>query len=42
MSNKGNRKLQDNFYVKHDGVCVYYFELKELEQMCEKAGLIKA
>lgn len=25
MSNKGNRKLKDNFYVKHDGVCVYYF-----------------
>lgn len=26
LSNKGNRKLKDNFYMKLDGVCVYYFD----------------
>ena len=31
LSSKGNRKLKDNFYRKNDGVCVYYFEEKELE-----------
>ena len=30
MSNKGNRKLKENFYVKQDGVCVYYFDQEEL------------
>lgn len=25
LSSKGNRKLKDNFYMKNDGVCVYYF-----------------
>ena len=33
MSNKKNRKLAENFYVKHDGVCVYYFDQTELEKM---------
>lgn len=26
LANKGNRKLKDNFYMKMDGVCVYYFD----------------
>lgn len=34
MSKKGNRKLSENFYMKNDGVCVYYFEQKELEALC--------
>ena len=41
MSNKGNRKLKDNFYMKNDGVCVYYFDQKELEELCENVGLVK-
>lgn len=41
MSNKGNRKLKDNFYMKNDGVCVYYFDQKQFEEMCVKAGLVK-
>ena len=41
LSSKGNRKLKDNFYRKNDGVCVYYFEEDELEQLCAKAGLVK-
>ena len=41
LAGKGNRKLKDNFYVKKDGVCVYYFEKEELEIMCAKAGLKK-
>lgn len=41
ISNKGNRKLKQNFYVKHDGVCVYYFEQEELQKLIEDAGLVK-
>lgn len=41
LSSKGNRKLKDNFYMKNDGVCVYYFEKEELEGLCEKAGFVK-
>lgn len=26
LASKGNRKLKDNFYMKNDGVCVYYFD----------------
>ena len=25
LSSKGNRKIRENFYMKNDGVCVYYF-----------------
>lgn len=33
------RKLRDNFYRKNDGVCVYYFEEKELEALANNVGL---
>lgn len=38
FSKKKGRKLQDNFYLKHDGTRVYYFEDKELQSIFEKAG----
>ena len=25
LASKGNRKVRENFYMKNDGVCVYYF-----------------
>lgn len=30
--NKGS-KLDDNFYVRQDGTCAYYFDKDELENM---------
>ena len=26
LTRKKNKKLKDNFYVKKDGVCVYFFD----------------
>lgn len=34
---KKGSKLDDNFYVRQDGTCAYYFDISELETMC-KAG----
>lgn len=41
LSSKGNRKIRENFYMKNDGVCVYYFDKEEIEAMFEKVGLVK-
>lgn len=35
--NKGS-KLADNFYVRQDGTCAYYFDVDELKRMVENAG----
>jgi methyltransferase-like protein 6 len=32
---KKGSKLDDNFYVRQDGTCAYYFDISELEAMCE-------
>lgn len=37
---KKNSLLKDNFYVRQDGTCAYYFELEELNAMCVTAGLM--
>lgn len=31
---KKGSKLEDNFYVRQDGTCAYYFDISELEAMC--------
>lgn len=31
---KKGSKLDDNFYVRQDGTCAYYFDISELEAMC--------
>ncbi len=33
LSKKGNRKLKDFFYVKTDGIRVYYFSKEEISTM---------
>ncbi|CAD8055409.1 unnamed protein product [Paramecium sonneborni] len=38
LSKKQNRKLKDNFYVKHDGVRVYYFSNQEVTSLFTTAG----
>lgn len=30
---KNSALMQDNFYVRQDGTCAYYFEVEELRQM---------
>jgi hypothetical protein len=32
---KKGSKLDDNFYVRQDGTCAYYFDTSELKLMCE-------
>lgn len=39
MRFKKGSKLDDNFYVRQDGTCAYYFEISELSAMCESHGL---
>lgn len=41
LARKGNRKVKENFYMKNDGVCVYYFEQAEIEKLCEVVGFKK-
>lgn len=36
--NKGS-KIDDNFYVRCDGTCAYYFEINELKLLIESQGL---
>lgn len=31
---KKGSKLDDNFYVRQDGTCAYYFDINELKAMC--------
>ena len=38
LSKKKNRKLKDNFYVKNDGVRVYYFENAEVSHIFTSVG----
>ena len=35
---RGNQKLGDNFYVRHDKTRAYYFTLEEIKEIFEKAG----
>jgi methyltransferase-like protein 6 len=32
-------KIQDNFYVRNDGTCSYFFDVPFLRSLCEIAGL---
>ena len=36
---KKGSKLGDNFYVRQDGTCAYFFTLQELRQRCSAVGL---
>ena len=36
---KKGSKLEENFYVRQDGTCAYYFEISELRALCESHGL---
>ena len=35
---RGNQKLADNFYVRHDKTRAYYFTLEEIREIFTKAG----
>ena len=39
MRFKKGSKLDDNFYVRQDGTCAYYFDIDELKTLCENEGL---
>lgn len=32
---KKGSKLENNFYVRQDGTCAYYFDIAELKVLCE-------
>eukprot|EP01038_Epipyxis_sp_PR26KG_P012649 gene12649-16958_t len=36
---KKGSKLDDNFYVRQDGTCSYFFTLEEIDSLCVSAGL---
>jgi methyltransferase-like protein 6 len=36
---KKGSKLGDDFYVRQDGTCAYFFELEQLKALCAQAGL---
>jgi len=38
LSRKKRRKLNDNFYLKHDGTSCYFFEKEELDGLFRAAG----
>ena len=38
FAKRGNQKLGDNFYVRHDKTRAYYFTLEEIEDLFKKAG----
>ena len=35
---KKGSKIDDNFYVRQDGTCSYFFDLAELQALCESLG----
>jgi methyltransferase-like protein 6 len=35
---KANNKIGENFYVRQDGTCSYFFSLKEAKELFESAG----
>lgn len=35
---KANNKIGENFYVRQDGTCSYFFSLKEAKELYESAG----
>jgi hypothetical protein len=38
---KHKSKLDNNFYVRQDGTCAYFFTIEELNSMCKNAKLQK-
>ena len=38
FAQRGNQKLGENFYVRHDKTRAYYFKIEELEEMFTKVG----
>jgi len=34
----GSSKLDENFYVRQDGTCAFYFDIDELKALCEPIG----
>ena len=38
---KKGSKLGDNFYVRQDGTCAYFFDLDQLQAMCAQVGLVQ-
>lgn len=38
FAKRGNQKLADNFYVRHDKTRAYYFTLEEIEDLFKKVG----
>jgi len=35
---KKNRKLDENYYVRGDGTCTYFFSLETLQELFESGG----
>ena len=35
----GKSKLDENFYVRQDGTCAYYFTTEEIQELSQVAGL---
>lgn len=38
LSQRGNQKLKDNFYIRSDKTRAYYFTTEEVKEMFEAAG----
>ena len=38
FSLKGKNKIQDNLYIRHDKTLAYYFDQKEIEDLCKSIG----
>ena len=38
FAQRGNQKLAENFYVRHDKTRAYYFTIEEVAEMFEKVG----
>ncbi len=37
---KKGSKLDDNFYVRQDGTCSYFFSLQELQNLAQQVGFV--